>query len=37
MKRATTHCVSAANSSSERAVVPKPPVGMVVNAWATAS
>jgi hypothetical protein len=37
MKSAITHCVAGANGSSEWPSVPKPPVGIVENACATAS
>ena len=37
MKSATTHCVTGAKGSSERASVEKPPSGIVVSACAIAS
>ena len=37
MKSAMIHCASGEKPSSESAWVEKPPVGIVVNAWASAS
>ncbi len=37
MKAITVHCVAAPKAASDSACGEKPPVGIVVKAWATAS